>query len=168
MKRLNIGQLKDGFKKRSVDSIAKSICAEFIGTGMYRDVYVYKHNSEYVVKIERDPSRSVFANVSEWLNYINHKEWGWFEKWLAPCEAINETGQILIQKRVYWDGKKKSDYPKKIPTIFTDTKYKNFGWIENRLVCCDYSFLVIKSIEMRRARWWGNIQEARKIKLKKK
>lgn len=134
------------------------LCGEKIGEGLYRDVYVLKQNPKYVVKVETDPSRTTFANVTEWRNYINNKDWTFLEKWLASCEAINETGQILIQERVSWDGKKRKDYPKYIPSIFTDLKLKNFGWIGDRFVCCDYSMFVLGQVKMKYAKWWGTLK----------
>lgn len=140
----------------------KLMCGEKIGYGLYRDVYVLKQNPNYVVKIERDMSHGMFANVTEWRNYINNKEWGWFEKWLAPCEMISPTGQVMIQGRV--EHRQRKDYPKYVPAIFTDLKVKNFGFIGDRFVCCDYSFLPIFVAQvgkrsMKYAKWWGSIKK---------
>jgi len=145
-------------KGRDMNAIRKNICGEQIGHGLYRDVYELKFDPRYVVKIEVDMSQAVFANATEWRNYINNKEWKWFEQWLAPCMLISETGQWMIQRRVNWKNKTKKDYPKEIPSMFTDTKYDNFGWIGNRLVCCDYSYIpfTLPKTQTKRAKWWGD------------
>ena len=147
-------QIHKLLKGKSVSQILKKVCGEFIGYGLYRDVYVLKQFPEYVVKIERDMSTANFANVTEWRNWIDNKDWEWFSKWLAPCEMISETGQVLIQKKV--QVKERKFYPKKIPACFTDRKTENFGFINDQFVCCDYSLLINSSQprKMRNANWW--------------
>ncbi len=155
MKKFNIKQLPS-LKGKKVNQTIKLICGDKIGSGAHRDVYILKQNPEYVVKIERDMSNGNFANVTEWRNYIDNKYWTWFEQWLAPCEMINETGQILIQRRVV-PGRRK-DYPKYIPKRFTDLKITNFGWIGDRFVCCDYSYLMElmeRGNKLKYAKWWS-------------
>lgn len=141
-------------KGKTVNQIKKQLCGELLGSGVYRDVYVFKQSPKHVIKIEADMSKANFANVTEWRNYIDLKERHWFSKFLAPCEIINQTGEVLIQQRV--THKEKKDYPKKIPIYFTDIKRTNFGWIGNQFVCCDYSFLrqPLKSgKQLRKANW---------------
>jgi predicted Rdx family selenoprotein len=146
-------------RAKTLNRIVKAICAEKIGEGVFRDVYVLKQNPKYVVKVERDMSKAIFANASEWRNYCNNRDWKLVKGWLAPCEMINETGELLIQKRVSWEGKRRKDYPKYIPDIFTDTKLTNFGWIGKKFVCCDYSFFVLGTKgKMRFAKWWGSLK----------
>lgn len=125
---------------KSIEQVKKKLCGQLLGTGVYRDVYVFKQYPEFVIKIERDMSIANFTNVSEWRNYIDLQNWKWFGRFLAPCEAISMDGQILIQYRVSFKEKKK--YPKKIPVYFTDVKIDNFGWIGRKFVCCDYAFLL--------------------------
>lgn len=142
---------------KNINQCVRILCGEQIGEGLHRDVYVLKQNSDYVVKVERDPSRTNFANVMEWRNYVDNKDWKKLSCWLAPCEMINETGQILIQQRVYHNRKRK-DYPKYIPSIFTDLKLKNFGWIGDKFVCCDYPLFIISECKMKYAKWWGSLK----------
>ena len=161
-KKLNFGAWIGKDKNISIKELKKKLCGELIGVGLYRDVYVLKQDSNYVVKIERDMSHGTFANATEWRHYINNREWDWFEQWLAPCELITETGQLLIQRRI--EHRKRKDYPKYIPAIFTDTKLSNFGWIGDRFVCCDYSFIPFYFIKvgkskMKRAKWWGTLKK---------
>lgn len=153
MTKKEIKAISDLCAGKKLNHIVKSICGEKIGSGLYRDVYVLKQNPKYVVKIERDMSTGVFANATEWRNYIDNLEWNWFSKWLAPCEMITETGQVLIQQRVCFH-KERKFYPNHIPALFTDIKVGNFGWIADRFVCCDYSFLLNKvGNKMRTAKW---------------
>lgn len=137
----------------------KKLCGEHLGTGLYREVFVLKQDPDYVLKIEYDPSTGMFANVTEWRNWVNNKEFKFLAPWLAPCESINQTGQVLIQRRVSWEGKSRKDYPKRIPWVITDTKLKNFGWIGDRFVCCDYSYLLeYNRNKMKRVTWRGSLK----------
>lgn len=122
--------------KKSSLAIYNIARGELLGKGVFREVSVFKFNPDYVIKFEYGNEREMFCNVSEWRNFINARHTQ-LEKWLAPCEFINETGQLLIQKRVDFNGK----YPDKIPWEFTDVHKKNFGWIGRRFVCCDYPWL---------------------------
>lgn len=158
-KQFNFDSLLAQLSNKNFKQQIKFLCGEQIGEGLYRDVYVLKQNPNYVVKVEADPSRTTFANVTEWRNYIDNKDWKFLALWLASCEAINETGQILIQERVNWNNKKRKDYPKYIPSVFTDLKLKNFGWIGDRFVCCDYSMFVLGEVKMKYAKWWGTLKE---------
>jgi len=152
-------QLPKLFEGKTVNSIHKKMCGELIGQGLYRDVYILKQNPAFVVKIERDMTGGNFANAMEWRNYINNKEWKFLADYLAECIAITQTGQVMIQRRV--EHRSKKEYPKMIPAMFTDTKYKNFGWTgAGKFVCCDYSFIPFFTIKvghnsMKKAKWWG-------------
>ena len=139
---------------KSIGRIIKTCCGEKIGSGSCRDVYAFKQYPEYVIKIERDPSGGDFANVCEWKNWVNHRQWNLIGEWLAPCIAINETGQVLVQRRVR-PGRRK-DYPKYIPVLLTDLKLENFGWIGKKFVCCDYPMLIMPEPKkkMKYAKWW--------------
>lgn len=162
MKKATLKEIQKMCRGKSINGIVKSICGKQIGTGLYRDVYLLKQDNNYVVKIERDMSTGTFANATEWRNYINNKEWSYIKDWLAPIELINQTSQVLVQRRVSLEGKKCKDFPKYIPALFTDLKRKNFGWIGDKFVCCDYSFFVSVIInkgknKLKYAKWWGNL-----------
>lgn len=139
----------------SIDKIIKKYCGEKIGSGLYRDVYVLKDNPRYVMKIERVVTAGDFANVCEWRNYINFKDWKKFSKYLAPCHGINQNGTFLIQTRLTRTSASIKDFPKKIPNWFQDRKVQNFGWIKNQFVCCDYvKFHMGVEYAMDDAKWW--------------
>ena len=127
-------------KGKTVAQVKKQLCGELLGSGVYRDVYVFKQSPQHVIKIERDMSTANFTNVTEWRNYIDLREWKSFSKYLAPCEAISQTGQILVQQRIRHG--QKNEYPKQIPAYFTDIKRSNYGWIGTQFVCCDYPMLL--------------------------
>lgn len=146
----------------SIKTIHRKLCGKRINSGLYRDVYELKDNPLYVVKIEHSPGKCGFANASEWVNYIQHKDWKGFGEYLVPCEAISETGQWMIQRRI--KHRESEEYPKKIPSFFTDTKYTNFGWIGDRFVCCDYPHLIMGiPLRMKLAKWWDVDHAGRKI-----
>lgn len=151
---MNTVQITKLIGGKSVKQVVKSICGEKLSHGCYRDVYVLKSNPDYVIKIERDMTKAMFANVTEWRNYIENKDWEKFGHWLAPCEMINETGQIMIQRRVErWVDNPKKRFPGKIPSLFSDRKKNNFGWIGDQLVCFDYSWLKKVPFKLVRPRW---------------
>jgi hypothetical protein len=148
---MTIKELKLGkFKGKDIDYISKKICGKHIGSGFSRDVYELKDNPRYVVKIEKYPEEGNFCNAQEWRNWIDC--YGWLKEWLCPCIMINETGQVLIQKKVRFLDKSK--YPNRIPNIFSDLKYKNGGFIGNRFVFVDYPSFILTSPRMKKAKWW--------------
>jgi hypothetical protein len=141
-------------KIKNVSQFVRKFCGELIGAGVYRDVYILNLDDRFVVKIERDMSRSTFANVTEWRNYINNREWIRFSKYLAPCLLINETGQILIQRRATRIIDNPSlKFPDKIPSLFTDIKKANWGYIGKQPVCFDYSFLLNVDFRIKKVKW---------------
>lgn len=163
MKKFNKKEFSRLIVGKKIMQIRNVVCGEFLGGGMFRDVHVYKQNPNYVVKIERDPSRGQFANATEWRHYIDNREWKFLSEWLAPCELITETGQVLIQRRI--EHRRRKEYPKYIPCMFTDTKLRNFGWITgtDKFVCCDYTYIPLAFVKvggkkMKYAKWWGTLK----------
>lgn len=137
---------------RTLNKFIKTYCGSMLGYGLYRDVYEYKIDTNYVIKIE-DTSKGSFSNVIEWRTWNDNEEWKAFSKWLAPSIAIDETGQILVQRRVIH--KTIDKYPKVVPNLFTDFKIQNYGWIGKQFVCCDYGGLLVRSrLGMKKAKWW--------------
>lgn len=134
--------------------LVRLICAEMLGEGISRKVFVYRLQPERVVKLEY---ASRFQNVLEWEIWCcvsDHKE---LAKWFAPCFEISGLGQWLIQARTH--PIEKVDLPKKVPTVFTDLKPENWGWFEGRPVCHDYGtamcrLLNASSGRLRKADWY--------------
>lgn len=136
----------------------KDFRAEFcsknrLGSGAYRDVYEFLPDPTMVVKIERDAKNIDFSNAREFLNYSYHRDWDALSVWLAPSWWICPSGMIMIQQRAEFRDKK--HYPRMIPNILTDTKYKNYAWIGEQFVAIDYpSLLVGIEFRMKKAKWW--------------
>lgn len=126
-----------------------------LGIGVYRKVGLFKPDGSLVIKIAlEDPSK----NYIEWEIWNNICQCKDLARWFAPCVSISTCGMFLLQKRV--ETKPKTEYPKLIPEFFTDTKYSNFGWLDGKFVCCDYSgfgqiFMDKKpNLKMVKADWW--------------
>jgi hypothetical protein len=149
-----ISKAFDAIVGLSLRSAMRHVCGEEVGYGLYRDVYLMKQDPRFVVKIERDMSQGMFANVTEWRNYLNNRDDQFIGPWLAPCETITETGQILVMRRVRHAPVEA--YPNLIPSYLTDCKRTNYGFIGKRFVCCDYSFLLSNTRHMKKARWWDS------------
>lgn len=150
------------------------ICGELLGSGVSRDVYALKQDPEhYVVKLSNDDNN--FANIKEWLTWLEIGEFTNMSKWFVPCVTTTSTGGVLIMERVT-SGKKKSDYPKHVPAFFVDLKIENFGFDKDgQLKCldygsCYYASRVIDPKKMRTAKWWvlaAYLKRRRAIKKKK-
>lgn len=141
-------------RARTYDSIYKRFCGEKIGFGMYRDVYLLKDNPYWVLKFEKADSKR-WCNIAEWLAYDQFRWYAKLAQYLAPNYFIEGSGRILIQRRV--KHKDISEYPIRLPSIFTDLKRTNYGFIGEQFVCCDYPFLAwggYNPFYMRKANWW--------------
>lgn len=175
MKRLSNKAIAELFSKKAagtINKVVKNICGDYLSYGLYRDVYALKADPDhYVVKIERDMAQGMFANATEWRNWINNKDWEWLAEYLCPCESINETGQVLIQRRAEIKPTIKAyqDACPKLPPMLTDRKIQNYGFFEGRVVCVDYSFMPIfissrledKARPLRNANWWSLYSKSR-------
>lgn len=138
-------------KNYKVKGIIRLFCGDYLGHGIHRVVYEFKPDPRYVVKIIRGDAINQFSNIREWCNYQDNKEFNRLGKYMAPCVTINETGEVLIQMRV--TKKPLSEYPKKIPSNFTDKKMSNCGWIGNQFVFHDYSFLSLETTRLVPVKW---------------
>lgn len=126
------------------------MCGERLGSGVSREVFVFKPDPTFVLKFETGAGS--FQNVLEeelWRNACNKTR-----KFLAPCISISANGAILLQKRTSLAVK----FPKKFPAFFTDLKRSNFGMLGNKLVCHDYGYsrvyAVGLSLRLIKAEWW--------------
>lgn len=137
------------------DELEKFILGKRLGSGVHREVYEYNLNpKEYVVKVGRDEGGRL-ANLKEWMIWDEVRERPEIKKWLAQVFDISVGGKYLLMARAELG--RKSDYPKKIPHFFMDTKYKNYGWIKGKLVCLDYASAAITNgfgSKMKKADWW--------------
>jgi len=139
-------------------------CGKKLASGVNRDVYELKFDSRWVVKIQITNN---FDNILEWNIWGAIQFADWWAEWFAECLCITETGMVLVQRRAEFPTKKM--YPKRIPRFFTDTKYKNYGFINGHLVCVDYSNVLsmltgFMDKKMRNAKWWTPYDSKGKIK----
>lgn len=128
------------------------LCGDLIGGGIHRQVFECKLRPDLVVKVEDQDYRD-FANVKEMQFWRDHSFVKKIAVWLAPCEHLSPDGRILIQKRVE---KVTAAYkmPDKVPSFLTDLKKENFGWLDGKLVCIDYSTTIPNpSMILKKAHW---------------
>lgn len=140
----------------SAKELAWLFLGKVIGVGMSRSVYEYTLDKTLVVKYEHGESR--------WQNIIEYEIWQTVKdtkmaKWFAPCIDISPNGHFMLQKRA--EKIPKGFYPKKIPTMFADLKYDNFGMIGKQFVCIDYGTAHIDALnralkmkKTKKADWW--------------
>jgi len=130
------------------------LLGEALGVGIHRKVGVYKLDKNLVVKCAIECPNINILEEEIW-QMVRHTN---IAKWFAPCVEISPCGIFLLQNRI--ETKPKSEYPKFIPSFFTDTKYKNFGWLNGNFVCCDYASFISTSMvhkwsgKLKKADWW--------------
>lgn len=120
--------------------LLETFVGDYLGSGVYRDVYVNNLNKKQVIKIAKDGYGAV-ANMKEfdiWCEVVGFKNGlQWVKDWFCPVVSLSSNGAILIMERTFdKPGKKKPD---KIPAFLFDTHKGNFGWLGNRFVCHDYA-----------------------------
>lgn len=118
------------------------IFGKFLGYGASRFVFEYMPDPKLVIKIDCSDFN---ANVIEYAIWNKVSDCEKLSKWFAPCNSISRCGRILLQRKVK-TGIPYEEYPKKIPSFLNDTKYRNFGKINDRIVCVDYSSVRIDQI----------------------
>ena len=129
------------------------LCGEKIGAGGYRDVFNCRIRDDLVVKVEVLKHWREFHNVREMQFWCDHQHSPNIARWLAPCEYMSPDGRILLQRRVQ-PIRDTDKLPDKLPTFLTDIKRENFGWLDKKLVCVDYGYVITTpSIRMRKATW---------------
>lgn len=141
-------------RRTQYEDLKSLLLGKVLGEGIHRKTYVYKPNPKLVMKV---------ADSYPNINVLEDEVWMMVKdtsvaKWFAPCINISDCGIYLLQERV--EHRPKSDYPELIPSFFGDTKYKNFGWIDGRFVCCDYAGFISTSMthkwsgRLKKADWW--------------
>jgi len=141
-------------ENQQYEDLKSLLFGEVLGLGIHRKVGVYKLDPRFVIKCAIE-----YPNI----NVIEEEIWQMVKntniaKWFAPCTQISWCGIFLVQERV--EHGPKSEYPKLIPSFFGDTKYKNFGWLNGKFVCCDYAGFISTSMvhkwsgKMKKTEWW--------------
>lgn len=126
----NKGFLADGIR---------FILGERLGSGISREVYVYRGNSNFVIKVETECTDR-FQNIIEYTFWDQSHGCKEISKWLAPCVRISPHGMWMIQERTMPVSLKelKRKYPR-VPIFLSDLKDTNWGKLPNgRIVCHDY------------------------------
>lgn len=132
------------------------LCGEKIGSGVFRDVYKCRLRADLVVKVEINEVWRTFANVKEMNFWSDHQNTSAIVEWLAPCDYMSPDGRILLQRKVTpCEPEELEKLPKMLPAFLTDTKFRNFGWLDGRVVCIDYAGTIPNpSLKMVKANWW--------------
>lgn len=142
----------EDFPRIITNDFLELFCGDFIGKGVFRQVYDCAIDDSLIIKIEYSDSR-LFCNCTEW-NVWNTVKGTEFEKYFAPCVKISMGGQVLLMKKT----QPLKKYPEKIPAFFTDTKRANYGKYNGSFCCHDYAgnFLIEKGMTKRlvKADWW--------------
>ena len=141
------------FKETSANDLWNLVIGDKIGEGMSREVYIYKPDPQFVVKVEKNAGD--FQNIKEWFIWQEIQFSKDIANFFAQCKSISDNGIYLVQERVTF--RTIDEYPNKIPHFFTDIKCENFGFIKKQLVCCDYGSTIISkdwgTKRLRKAEW---------------
>lgn len=141
-------------RETQYQDLQEMLFGELLGIGIHRKVAVFKPDKDLVIKCAVECPN---INVLEEEIWMMVQETN-IAKWFAPCLDISPCGAFLIQKRV--EHRPRKEYPKLVPSFFGDLKYKNYGWIDDQFVCCDYAGFISTSMHhkwsgrMKRADWW--------------
>lgn len=131
------------------------VVGDKLGFGCGREVFEFLPDKSLVIKFE--VTGKSFQNAMEWEIWQRVQWVKGIHKWFAPCTQISSCGTILLQKRTY--PKDKNKYPEKMPAFFCDTKYSNYGFINDQFVCHDYgtSLLIENGMtsRMKKVNWLG-------------
>lgn len=156
MERDQLLKLLDNYKRLSTKRFKQIFCGKRIGEGVSREVFEFVLDKRYVVKIDTTED---FDNIMEWKIWHHLKDYKALSQHLAPCIWMMPNGKVLIQRKIRFKGK----YPDKMPNLFTDLKYQNYGFIGKRIVCCDYSRSnLFKSGRVRKVKWWNGYSDIQK------
>lgn len=141
-------------KEAQYEDMQDLLLGEKLGVGIHRLVGAFKPDTTLVIKCATECPNVNFLEWEIWQS-IQHSD---LAKWFAPCVQISECGMFMLQKRV--EHRPRSEYPKTIPSFFGDQKFKNYGWLDGKFVCCDYAGFISTSMShkwsgrMKKADWW--------------
>lgn len=137
--------------KKTLEDAFNLFCGKKIGNGAHRTVFECTIRPDLVVKVETERN---FANVLEWEFWRTNEHYKPVSKWLAPCEYLSPDGLVLLQRKVR-PAHEGESLPTKLPKFITDRKYDNFGWLDGRLVACDYGLHIVNApLALTRADFW--------------
>lgn len=136
------------------------LMGEQLGSGIDRNVYECPLNPEHwVLKVDHGHD---FANVAEFNMWSVAAPWD-CSVFFAPCVEISPCGTLLIQERTtpLTDAQFKELKKMRVPWWFTDFKRSNWGMLNGKFVCHDYSRTLfnrdiacfIDKVKMQRPKW---------------
>ncbi|KKK94137.1 hypothetical protein LCGC14_2685850 [marine sediment metagenome] len=148
----------EDYNKAFLTDCLRFILGQRLGNGVSREVYVYRGNSAFVIKVETEATE-MFQNVMEYKFWQDAQGCKEIMKWLAPCCRISPHGNYMIQERTMPVSlaELRRKY-KRVPIFLSDLKDTNWGRLPNgRIVCHDYgTHLAASSMRTatRKADWW--------------
>lgn len=125
-----------------------------IGEGLHRSVFEYAPSpKKWVIKVDIGNRNANIMEEETWV-HVEHTK---MAKWFAPVADLSHGGRLLLQRRC--EKLDKSKYPKKVPELFINLKYSNWGLLDGKPVCFDYanSLAMTKGMftgKMIDAKWW--------------
>lgn len=139
--------------KSMYSDLAMLMCGEYLGGGIARRVFSLRGTEDKVIKLQFGDG---FQNIVEYEVWEAVRYDKRLAPWFAPVHQISGLGQWVIQERT--QPIQKHQLPKQVPTVFTDIKQDNWGWLKGKPVCHDYGTIMCrlfaaKSSKMRKADW---------------
>jgi hypothetical protein len=126
-----------------------------LGSGLYRTVFGIWDSEKWVMKVANS-AEGADANRDEWQVWCYLRERHKSNRLLAPCLGISDDGSVLLMRRTTICNE--AQVPKRVPVWMTDLKVQNWGMMDGRAVCHDYSTHLIMentcSDKTKKARWW--------------
>jgi hypothetical protein len=129
------------------------LCGDLIGEGIHRKVFSCRIRPDLVVKVEIEKDWRYFANMQEQKFWNDNEHYKPVADWLAPCEFLSPDARIMLQRRV--EPVRASDcLPVSLPHFLTDIKRENFGYLNGKLVCCDYAVTIDRpNVKLKKCDW---------------
>lgn len=133
-----------------------------LGEGVGRRVYLCETDATKVVKIEGDAYSYQNQHEHHVWQQLQGTEWA---KYLAPVHGISHSGAVLLMERVLplrgmhtdkFAGKVKALKNVWLPRFLTDLKRENYGWLNGRIVACDYGSALMfcnQPLKLRKVKW---------------
>jgi len=147
--------MKPDYKTQEIlDELSDTLLGEYLGEGSTRTAYEIRHDKTKVLKVAKNVD-GCHDNILEyriWKDICNTE----FSKYFAPIHGVSSSGMYLVMDKVDTDRSHK-EYPIKIPVFFYDTKYTNYGFLNDNFVAIDYAmfnFTLALSSKTKKADWY--------------
>lgn len=143
------------------EEVFSCLCGKYLGAGIHREVFEYKPDPKWVIKIDIGDRHAnimeeeIWAHVVDVIQKVGGRQ---LKDWFAPVKQLSPCGRVVLQRKcnTKFDRDK---FPKKIPDFFSDTKYQNWGLLNGLVVCFDYANNLaltngLFTGKMKPANWW--------------